>query len=187
MTHNLKVGDKIVVQNVTSDTNPSGSANVGYNGLFVVSSIINDKTFTHSSVDVFGITHNPGTFTNNTNVRNKELPRFTISDNLNNFYVYRAEVVTPYIYNIQDGVYYLYVLNSGNSIPSEFTDLKYSQKVTDLYPQQDRDNYQDNPPAAKTFAKRFPLGDVSTNDLKRSLTRETIDKFITSFSHKSNY
>ena len=182
-THNLKVGDKIIVENVTSNTNATGAVNIGYNGTFAVTSIINDKTFTHSSIDIFGVTHNPGTFTNNTNIRNKELPRFTINDNLDNLYVYRSEVITPYIYNVQDGVYYLYVLNSGNSVPSEFTDSKYSQRVTDLYPQQDRDNYQDNPSAAKTFAKRFPLGDVSTNDLKRSLTRETIDKFVNTFSH----
>ena len=182
-THDLKVGDKIVVEGVTSNTNTLGTVNIGYNGTFTVSSIINDKTFTHSSIDVFGVTHNPGTFTNNTNIRNKELPRFTRNDVLDNLYVYRAEVVTPYIYNIQDGVYYLYVLNSGNSVSVEFTNAKYSQRVNDLYPQQDRDNYQDNPPAVKTFAKRFPLGDVSTNDLKRSLTRETIDKFVNTFSH----
>jgi hypothetical protein len=97
--------------------------------------------------------------------------------------VYRAEVVTPYIYNVQDGVYYLYVLNSGNAIPVEFTDFKYSQRVSDLYPQQDRDNYDDNPSATKTFAKRHPKGDVSTNDLKRSITRETLDRFIDTFSH----
>ena len=46
----------------------------------------------------------------------------------------------------------------------------------------DRDNFDDNPPAAKSFAKRFPLGDVVTNDLKRSITRESVDKFIETFS-----
>ena len=49
---------------------------------------------------------------------------------------------------------------------------KYSQNVTDLYPQLDRDNTNDNPDAAVSFSKRSPLGDVVTNDLKRSLTRE---------------
>jgi len=182
-THNLKVGDKIIVNNVISTTNVEATNNIGYNGVFTVNSIVNDKTFTYSSTDVFGIVHNPGTFTGNITTRTKDLPRFTRNDLLDNFYVYRAEVVTPYIYNVQDGVYYLYVLNSGNAVPSEFTDSKYSQKVTDLYPQQDRDNYNDNPPAAKTFAKRFPLGDVVTNDLKRSLTRESVDKFFNAFSH----
>ena len=58
---------------------------------------------------------------------------------------------------------------------------KYSQNVTDLYPQLDRDNTNDNPDAAVSFSKRSPLGDVVTNDLKRSLTRETVDKFFTTF------
>ena len=182
-THNLKVGDKIIVNNVVSTTNNEATNNIGYNGVFEVNSIINDKSFTYSSTDVFGTVHNTGTFTGNINTRTKDLPRFTRNDLLDNFYVYRSEVVTPYIYNVQDGVYYLYVLNSGNSVSVEFTDSKYSQKVTDLYPQQDRDNYSDNPSSAKTFAKRFPLGDVITNDLKRSLTRESIDKFLNSFSH----
>jgi len=182
-THDLKVGDKIIVNNVISTTNATGTDNVGFNGTFTVSSVTNDKTFTYSSVDVFGTTHNPGTFTSNVHVRSKDLPRFTRNDILENFYVYRAEVITPYIYNVQDGVYYLYALNCGNSVLSEFTTSKYSQKVTDLYPQQDRDNYQDNPAATTTFAKRFPLGDVSTNDLKRSLTRETVDRFVNAFSH----
>jgi len=182
-THNLKTGDKIIVNNVVSTTNTSATNNVGYNGVFTVNSIINDKTFTYSAIDIFNITHNPGTFTSNINVRSKDLPRFTRNDLFDNLYVYRSEVVTPYIYNIQDGVYYLYVLNSANAVSSEFTDYKYSQKVTDLYPQQDRDNYNDNPPSAKTFAKRFPLGDVVTNDLKRSITRETIDRFVEKFSY----
>jgi len=182
-THDLKIGDKIIVTNAQSTTNTGATKNIGYNGTFVVSSITDDKTFSYSSTDVFGVTHNPGTFTSNINTRTKELPRFTRSDVNDNYYVYRAEVVTPYIYNVQDGVYYLYVLNSGNAIPVEFTDFKYSQRVSDLYPQQDRDNYNDNPAATKTFAKRHPKGDVSTNDLKRSITRETLDKFIDTFSY----
>jgi len=182
-THDLKVGDKIIVTNAQSTTNATGTKNIGYNGTFEVSAITNDKTFSYSSTDIFGVTHNPGTFTSNINIRTKDLPRFSRSDIIDNFYVYRAEVVTPYIYNVQDGVYYLYVLNSGNAIPVEFTDFKYSQRVSDLYPQQDRDNYDDNPAATKTFAKRHPKGDVSTNDLKRSITRETLDRFIDAFSH----
>ena len=182
-THDLRVGDKIVVTNAQSTTNTGGTKNLGYNGTFTVSSITDDKTFSYSSTDIFGVTHNPGTFTSNTNTRTKDLPRFTRSDVNDNYYVYRAEVVTPYIYNVQDGVYYLYVLNSGNAVPVEFTDFKYSQRVSDLYPQQDRDNHDDNPSAAKTFTKRHPKGDVSTNDLKRSITRETLDKFIDTFSY----
>ena len=48
----------------------------------------------------------------------------------------------------------LYVLKADNTINTEFTDQKYSQNVTDLYPQQDKDNENDNPPAAVSFARR---------------------------------
>lgn len=181
--HNLKVNDKIIVKKATSTTNTSGTNNLGYNGTFTVASIVNDKSFTYSAIDIFGSEHNPGTFTNNTNARTVDLPRFERNDLQSNFYVYRKETITPYIYNIQDGVYYIYLLNASNSIESEFTDLKYSQNIVDLYPQLDKDNYQDNPPEAKTYAKRSPLGDVVTNDLKKSITKETINKFYTSFGH----
>ena len=66
--------------------------------------------------------------------------------------------------------------------PQEFTPKKYEQNVTYFYPQQDRDNIVVNPPAAKSFAKRAPLGKVDINDARNSLTRETLDKFLTSFN-----
>jgi len=176
--HNLKVGDQIIVKNVTSTTNTSGTINVGYNGTFLVASVVNDKTFTYGATDVFGTVHAPGAFTNNTNVRSVSLPRFERNDLKGNFFVYRSEVVTPYIYNVQDGVYHVYLLNSSNSIPSEFTNLKYSQSLTDLYPQLDKDNLDENPAASVTFAYREPLGKTVTNDLRKSITRETVDKFF---------
>jgi len=184
--HGLKVGDQVTVLNASSTTNTTGTKNVGYNGTFIVSATSNDKSFTYSTTDIFGVVHSPGTFTSNITVRNKNLPRFTRTNNNQNLYAYRVETIIPYIYNIQDGVYYIYTLNAGNAVTTEFTNAKYSQKVADLYPQQDRDNHNDNPPASKSFAKRFPIGDVSTNDIKRSLTRETVDRFLTSFSFGKN-
>jgi len=181
--HTLKVNDQIVIKNVTSSTNTPGTVNRGYNGTFTVVSVVNDKTFTYSPTDIYGVVHDVGTFTNNTNVRTTALPRFERSDAQKNLYVYRKEVISPYIYNVQDGVYYLYLLNASNAIETEFTDLKYSQNLVDLYPQQDKDNYNDNPSAAKTYAKRSPIGDVVTNDLKKSITRETIDKFYKTFDY----
>ena len=181
--HNLKVNDQIIVKNVTSTTNTPGTNNTGYNGTFNVSEIVNDKSFKYSATDIYSIVHSPGTFTNNTNSRTVSLPRFERSNLQSNFYAYRTEVITPYINNVQDGVYYVYMLNSSNSVEQEFTDLNYNQNIVDLYPQLDKDNVNDNPTSAKTYAKRFPLGDIVTNDLKKSITRETIDKFYYSFDH----
>ena len=44
----------------------------------------------------------------------------------------------------------------------------------------DRDNIHDNPTSAKSFAKRSPLGEVITNDLKKSITKESTDTLLTS-------
>ena len=182
--HNVNVGDQIVVQNVQSSTNSSALDGKGYNGTFIVSDVVNDKEFKYSNTDVENITHTVGTFTNNTHTRTTLLPRFSRNDNKGNFFVYRTEVVTPYIEGVQDGIYHLFVLNSDNAMtdPSgQFTDSKYNQNIVNLYPEYDRDNIDANPPEAESFAKRFPLGDVVTNDLKKSITRETTNKFIKSF------
>ena len=66
-------------------------------------------------------------------------------------------------------------------LSGQFTDNKYNQNIVNLYPEYDRDNINANPQEATSFAKRFPLGDVVTNDLKKSITRETTNKFLKSF------
>jgi hypothetical protein len=175
LPHNLQVNDVVVIKNVTCSSNTTGSYNVGYNGKFVVRQIVDDFSFRYFTTDTDGGVHTPGTFTNNVNTRTSSLPRFERKDLKSNLFVYRSEVISPYIYNKQDGIYHLYVLNASNRVPTEFTDLEFGQLPTDLYPQLDRDNIDSNPPAAKTFAKRAPVGDVVTNDLKNSITRETVD------------
>ena len=179
--HDLDVGDKIIVKNVTSTDNTVGAAGSGYNGTFEVTAISDDKTFEYSTTDVLGGVHAPSDFTNDTSSRTTDLPRFERNDLKSNFYIYRNEVITPYIENVQDGIYHLYVLNANNAIPTEFTSLKYSQRVQDLYPQLDKDNIDDDPLSATTFALRSPLGATATNDLKKSITRESIDLFLGDF------
>ena len=182
LPHNLKVGEHIVVYNVTDTTNTGGLDDLGYNGTFAVTSITDEKTFTYKTTDVDGVTHTvPSTSTNDTSSRTTASPRFERNDNRSNFYVYRNETIVPYIEGIQDGIYHIFVIKADNTITEEFTDLKYSQSVVDLYPQRDRDNIEDNPQAAKSFAKRTPIGDVATNELKKSITRESVDQFLTDF------
>jgi len=181
LPHNLKGGDKINVKNVTSTTVPAGTFNYGYNGTFIVSSVTNDKVVSFGATDIYGTLHDPGFFTNDVSQRTISLPRFEKNDNNSNIFIYRSEVITPYIYNVQDGVYYIYALNSSNTIEDEFTDLSYSQSLINLYPQLDKDNLNDNPVAAKSYAKLSPIGDVATNDVRKSITRETVDKLYSSF------
>ena len=186
LPHNLNVNDVVVIRNVTDSSNTSGAYNLGYNGKFTVTSIVDDMSFTYSTTDTSGKLHLPGaTSTNDINSRTTEdqirdLPRFERNDLKSNLYIYRNEVISPYVEGSQDGIYHLYVLNSSNKIINEFTNLEYSQNPVDLYPQLDRDNINANPPASKSFALRSPIGEVNTSDLKKSVTRESIDKLSTS-------
>ena len=177
--HDLNIGDDIIVKNVTDSTNTTGEMNVGYNGTFTVNGISDDMTFTYGNVDIDGNSRSPGALDTNDSAatRTKSSPRFEKNDTKKNFYIYRKEVIKEYIPNISDGIYHLYALSADNPVTEEFTDLKYGQNVTNLYPQLDRDNVDSNPPASKSFALRSPLGRVETSDLKKSLTKETIDIF----------
>ena len=174
LAHNLQVGDSVIIKNVTDSTNTAGTNNLGYNGAFTVASVADDMTFTYTT------TATPGTtFTNNTANRTTSLPRFERNDLQSNLYVYRNEVISEYIKDVQDGVYHIYALTADKAVPTEFTNLKYSQNVVDLYPQLDRDNINDAPTSAKSFAKRSFIGEVVTNDLKKSITKEATDTLLT--------
>ena len=179
LPHLLQRNEVVIVKNVTCSNNTAGSYSEGYNGRFKITGIVDDYTFQCSTTDIDGKTHTPGTFTNNVNSRTTNLPRFERNDLKSNLFVYRNEIISPYIYNQQDGIYHLYVLNASNRMSTEFTNLEFGQLPTDLYPQLDRDNPHSNPPAAKTFAKRFPIGEVVTNDLRNSITKETADVALT--------
>ena len=176
--HNLKVGDSVIIRNITDSTNPNitvvGAATSGYNGTFSVKTVSNDMVFTYEPG------RNPGaTATNDFNTKNSSLPRFDRNNNQSNIYAYRNERISDYKESVQDGIFHIYPLNAGNHITEQFTTSNYSQNVTDLYPQLDRDNVNDSPNSTKTFANRTPLGKVTTNDLKKSITKETIDKLFT--------
>ena len=183
LPHNLNAGDIIKVSNVVSVNNTTGKDNDGYNGTFIVSSVVSDKVFLYSDSlkDILGVSRNPGNFTDTTSTRTENLPRFERNDLQGNLYIYRSDVISEYVEGVQDGIYHLYVLNANNPIQEEFTNIKYSQNVVDLYPQLDKDNIDENPRSSRTFSKRSPLGEVVTNDLKNSLTRESIDSFVSDF------
>jgi hypothetical protein len=178
LPHNLQVGDGIIVKNITDSTYTTAVSDRGSNGTFVVASVVDDMTFTYTTPDSYGSNL---VFTNDTTNRSIASPRFERNNLQSNLYIYRNEVISEYIGGIQDGVYHFYVLSADKAIPTEFTNIKYSQNPVDLYPQLDRDNVNDNPTSAKSFAKRSPLGEVVTNDLKKSITKESTDTLLASF------
>jgi hypothetical protein len=174
LPHNLDVNDQVIITNVTDTNNTVGSATSGYNGTFTVATVSADNmSFTYSNANGA-----PGTFNNDTSIRDINLPRFQRNDLQSNFYVYRNEIINEYIENQQDGVYHIYALKADNAVSSEFTNLEYGQNVVDLYPQTDRDNVNDNPGSTQSRALSAPLGDVNTSDLKGSITRESADAFV---------
>ena len=180
--HNLQQGERILIKNVKSSQNLTGFGVTGFNGDFNVLTVSDSNTFTYGTTDVDGLVHTVGIFSgSNSLLRDISLPRVERNDLNSNLYVYRRETISPYEYNVQDGIYHLYVLNSSNAIPTEFTNYNYEQNVVDLYPQLDRDNVNDNPPSASSFARRSPIGDVVTSDLKKSITRESVDIAVKKF------
>ena len=181
LPHGVKVGDIVYTENILDSNNTTGVDEKGYNGYYEVTGVPNNMEFQYSNTDTSGDKKNTGNYIDNTHTRDLFLPRFKINDNKGNFDVYRSTVLKPYVKNETDGVYLLEVLASDYAPPTEFTDQKYSQQVSDFYPQLDRDNVRKNPPAAKSFARRDPIGRVDTNSLLNSNTRESIDKFAQNF------
>jgi hypothetical protein len=171
LPHNLKVGAQVELVNVTSTFNTTGIGNSGFNGTFVVAGISSAKEFT------VGLSTDPGTFTNNTTLRTTSLPYFKRKKYNNIYYIYRNQEVQKYVPEEQDGIYYLTIVNASNT-PSvaPFTEESYSQPVKELYPQINRDNPVSDPEEAKSFASPSLIGEVVVNDVRDSITKETISK-----------
>ena len=169
--HGLKVGSLVQIQNVKSTENTSGVDNSGFNGLYSVSGISSAKQFS------IQISTDPGTFTSNISDRSTSLPFFRRKKYSDTYYVYRLNEAQKYIPGEQDGVYYLSVLNASNS-PSvaPFTSDKFSQPVKDLFPQVSRDNPVSDPKEAKSFAISSLIGKVDLDDIRHSITKETLNK-----------
>ena len=173
LPHNLSLGSKVELNNILSTNNPTGAASTGFNGIYEVSGISSAK---HFSV---GISTDPGSFTNNVNSRTTSLPYFKRKNYDNTYYVYRNQEVQSYISGEQDGIYYLTLLNSSNH-PSvaPFIEESFSQPIPDLYPQTNRDNPESDPEETVSFALANPIGQVVLDDVRKSITKETITKAI---------
>jgi len=175
--HNLQQNDTITIKQARSSDNTVGAANSGYNGTFDVASIVNDMQFTYNpgrSVPTSLIND----FSKTSEGAYASIPKFERTDLKSNIYIYRNHIFNNYSQSVNDGIYHVYALSADYEVPTEFTTYQYGQNVEDLYPQLDRDNANDSPESSTTFALRSPLGDVATNDLQNSITKETADKFL---------
>ena len=173
LPHDLSVDSRVELINIQSSTNSAGTANTGFNGTFHVTGISSAKEFT------VGISTDPGTFTSDTLTRTTSLPHFKRKNFESTYYIQDIEELQSYKQGEQDGIYYLTPVNANNK-PSvdPFTDNKFSQSIINLFPQIDRDTPKSDPDPAVSFARSIPIGEVIVDDVKKSITRETIDKFI---------
>ena len=173
LPHNLSVGSQVELVNIKSSSNPLGVGNSGYNGIFNVTGITSAREF------VVGITTSPGDFTSNVNIRDTNLPYYKRKRYQNTYYVYRTQEAQKYVPGTQDGIYYLTVVNSSNSpTVSPFIEKKFSQPVKELYPQTDRDNPSSDPTESRCFANSALIGEVNVNDVRKSITKETVTKLL---------
>ena len=173
LPHNLSVGSQVQVVNVKSTTNTAATQNSGFNRNLTVVTVPNSKQFTAT------LTTDPGTFTNDTTVRDTNLPYIKRLKYNDTYYVYRISESQEYVAGDQDGVYYLTLLNASNRpTVAPFTEEKYSQPVKRMFPQTDRDNPVSDPESSQCFADSDTIGLVEINDPRNSITRETIDKFV---------
>ena len=171
--HNLRIGSTIEIVNVQTDINPVGTGNSGFNGLYSITGISSSK---HFSVN---LASNPGIIVNNTNTRDSSLPYLKRKEYKNTYYIFKSEEVKPFISGIQDGIYYLTVLNASVSPEINFFNQEeYSQPVSNLFPQIDRDNPTSDPEDAKSFAQTSLIGETLVDDPRKSITKETVSKIL---------
>ena len=102
------------------------------------------------------------------------------------YFIYRSDTILRHIPGEQDGIYYLTILladiaptgDQFNSSDNTFGFLKYSQDVSKIYPDLDKDNHDFDPPAAVTVADNLVHGLVYQDDDRSSITKEAITEFI---------
>ena len=174
LPHDLTVNSLVEIVNAKSADNTTGLGNSGFNGTFRVTGISSASAFT------VGLSTDPGAFTTTDLLtRGTNLPHFKRKQYKNTYYIQDTEEIQEYIQGTQDGIYYLTVLNSSVSpTVSPFTGQKFTQPVKFLYPQVNRDNPVADPDPATSHALSKTIGETTISDVRDSLTKETINKFI---------
>ena len=173
LPHKLREDDQVQLLNITGSLNTTGAAGTSFNREYAVAGITSATTFT------VGLTTNPGTFTNDTSTRNTSLPYFKRKRIKDTMYVYRNFEAQQYKAGEQDGIYYITLLNSSNRPSvSPYTNDNFSQPVTALFPQTNRDNPVSDPPETTSFAIPSLIGEVVIDEPQNSATKENITKYV---------
>jgi len=173
LPHKLSAGSHVNIFNIISSNNTLGLSTSGFNGSYTVNSILNRKEFTYA------LTTNPGTYIDTSSTRTTSLPYFDRKEFAENYANYKSDLIQDYVQNEQDGIYHISVTNnSNNPLSAEFSDYNISQPIQNFYPQIDRDNVISDPDASLTYASSEMIGLSYLNDKQKSLTKETLQKFL---------
>ena len=187
LPHGFIEGDEVKVQKIRSTNNPLSVGIVStYNGIYTITNIINSKQFQYITD---GVKVEPGTFTNDVNLRNtrqqrESLPVVSRDEYKESYFIYRVNQIKKHVPGDdgQDGIYHLVCLNSSvspnSNVGYQLYTKQFSQDVRNLYPQQDRDNLNTNPKSSVSYSDLKVIGDVITDDKRHSITREGLDYFI---------
>ena len=180
--HKLSVGDRVRIKNVRSSTNTTGISTGGYNGLYVVTGTPTSKTFSYTNENVGGSFAGITTVardTSDSSFNLIDLPAFERNEYDTSYTIHDVETIQDYISDQQDGIYYLTCL-IGNISPtvSEFSDLKYKQNFTYLYPTVDKDNPNNDPEQTVSAASNKLLGKVDVNNPLYSITKESVINYL---------
>ena len=174
LPHELSVDSRVELVNINSGVNTTGLGNSGYNGTFTVTGITSTREFT------VGISTSPGVFTNDTLTRTTSLPYFKRKNYKETYFIQDVQEIQKYTQGEQDGIYYLTVLNSSNSpVVDPFTGEKFTQSLVNLYPQTNRDTPLSDPDPSISYSLSSPIGEVTVDNVEKSTTKETLNKFIT--------
>jgi len=167
LDHQVLVGSKVKLSNVLPKE---------YNKTYTVKRITGSKSFIVDSSFY-------GNFSNDTTTRDLNLPYFQPKETVNTYKLYEIVTIQDYIPEKQDGIYELTVLNNSvTPIASQFSDLRLSQPIKNLYPQVDKDNPVSDPQEAISFAKLDNIGEVTVDNPENSITKETLNKFFGDFN-----
>jgi len=187
LPHGFIAGDTVKVQKIRSANNPLSVGIVStFNGIYDITNVINSKQFQYN---IDGVKVEPGTFSNDINLRNtrqqrESLPVVSRDEYKESYFIYRVNQVKKHVPGDdgQDGIYHLICLNSSvtpsSSVGYGLYTKEFSQDVRNLYPQQDRDNLNTNPKSSISYSDLKVIGDVITDDKRHSITREGLDQFI---------
>jgi len=186
--HGLKVGHIVQVYRLRSSSNTSGTDNSGFNGIFEVSAVPNDTTFS------VGLNTNPGgittittgtpyTFHDRSVVGSGRTfsPYFVKRDFTTSYQIQGTTEIQEYKQGVQDGEYDLVLrgyISQPEVSPFSTTTNYFGQDITDIVPSEDVDNRNYDPKAAVSYAVRDEIGKVETNDPERSITKEGLNSFL---------